>query len=306
AVTVGDVAATVQGSFLQPGQVGVYQVNIVIPAGLANGNQPVVLTVSGAASNTVTLPLGQPAADPAPSIAAAVSATGIPGSVQFNIQSGSWVSIYGSSLSDVTTDWTGQIVNGVLPTSLAGVSVSINGRAAFVYYVSPTQVNVQAPEAPPGPVQVVLTRRGVLSAPATAQLREHAPAFFHWGPAKYALTTRHPDNTYIGHPDLGAVFVAARPGNVLILWGTGFGPTVPQVPAGVVVSGAPVTATLPTVTVGGLPATVIGAALSPGLAGVYQVAIQLPDNVPAGDVEVRATIGGQQSPENVYLYVRRD
>jgi len=72
------------------------------------------------------------------------------------------------------------------------------------------------------------------------------------------------------------------------------------------VSGAPVTATLPTVTVGGLPATVIGAALSPGLAGVYQVAIQLPDNVPAGDVEVRATIGGQQSPENVYLYVRRD
>jgi uncharacterized protein (TIGR03437 family) len=58
-----------------------------------------------------------------------------------------------------------------------------------------------------------------------------------------------------------------------------------------------------TVTVGDVSATVIGAALSPGLAGVYQVAIQLPDSVPLRDVLLKATVGGVQTPDHVNIFV---
>jgi len=36
-------------------------------------------------------------------------------------------------------------VNNQMPTQLDGVSVTVHGRSAFVYYVSPTQVNILAP-----------------------------------------------------------------------------------------------------------------------------------------------------------------
>lgn len=56
-VTMGSMQATVSFSGLAPGFVGLYQINAVVPAGLAAGNQPVVVTVAGAASNSVLLPV---------------------------------------------------------------------------------------------------------------------------------------------------------------------------------------------------------------------------------------------------------
>ena len=64
------------------------------------------------------------------------------------IESGSWVTIKGTNLSNTNPGriWTSsEIVNGNLPTSLDNTSVSIDGNPAFVYYISPTQLNVQAP-----------------------------------------------------------------------------------------------------------------------------------------------------------------
>ncbi|MEO8028004.1 MAG: IPT/TIG domain-containing protein [Bryobacteraceae bacterium] len=299
-VTIGGQSATVIASVLAPGQVGVYQVNVQVPMSLADGTHAIVLTASGSASNSLTLPVS---AKPVPSVGGVVSATGIPGSVQPNVESGSWVAIYGTNLSDLTMDWTGKIVNGLLPTELGGVKVTIGGRAAYLYYVSPTQINVQAPEASLGDVQVVVNNNGRVSLPGTATVATHAPAFFQWGPTKYAIATRYPDNRFLGGPVLGPDFSAARPGDVVILWATGFGPTTPVLSAGSVVSVPAVTATSPTVAVGGQSVTVLGAAASVGLVGVYQVAIQLPANIPTGDVLVRSSIGGVQTPDNVYLYI---
>ena len=56
------------------------------------------------------------------------------------IQPGEWVSIYGTNLASSTVTW-----NGNFPTSLGGTSVTINGKAAYLSFVSPTQINVQAP-----------------------------------------------------------------------------------------------------------------------------------------------------------------
>ena len=53
------------------------------------------------------------------------------------------------------------------------------------------------------------------------------------------------------------------------------------------VSGAPVTVITPTVTVGGVSVPVVSSVLTTGTAGLYQVTIQLPANVPTGTVAVQ-------------------
>jgi uncharacterized protein (TIGR03437 family) len=62
---------------------------------------------------------------------------------------------------------------------------------------------------------------------------------------------------------------------------------------------------MPRVTVGGVDAELVGAALSPGIVGVYQIAIKVPASVVDGDNAVQATVGGVQTPTNVYLYVKK-
>ena len=75
------------------------------------------------------------------------------GSSKNTIQPGEWVSIYGANLASGTGVWKGDF-----PTSLAGTSVTINGRSAFLSFVSPGQINLQAPDdSATGPVSVVVT-----------------------------------------------------------------------------------------------------------------------------------------------------
>jgi uncharacterized protein (TIGR03437 family) len=93
---------------------------------------------------------------------------------------------------------------------------------------------------------------------------------------------------------------------VIILWGTGFGPTSPAVAAGIQVPADRTysTASPVTVTVGNAGAQVFGAALAPGYAGLYQIAIQIPNSTPDGDIAIKASIGGLQSPDNVFITVQ--
>jgi uncharacterized protein (TIGR03437 family) len=65
------------------------------------------------------------------------------------------------------------------------------------------------------------------------------------------------------------------------------------------------TSTAPEVTINNVPATVFGAALTPGNAGLYQIAIQVPVSLPDGEWPVRATIGGVSSPAGIVLAVRK-
>ena len=62
------------------------------------------------------------------------------------VASGAWTSIYGSNLAAATrTLASTDIVNNQLPTTLGGVGVQIDGKAAYPYFVSPSQINVLAP-----------------------------------------------------------------------------------------------------------------------------------------------------------------
>jgi uncharacterized protein (TIGR03437 family) len=216
------------------------------------------------------------------------------------IEAGSWAMIKGVNLATTTRVWqNSDFVNGTLPTSLDSVSVTIDGKPAFVYYISPTQINVQAPsDSAVGPVNVVVTNNGTASAPAPAQLQAAAPAFFLYPGTSYAIASRLP-----GYAEVGTPSAPAQPGDTLVVWGTGFGATTPPVAAGTVVSGAPAAVTAPTLTIGGATVPVISAILTTGSAGLYQITIQLPATVPTGAVAVQASVGGVSTPAGVTIFI---
>jgi uncharacterized protein (TIGR03437 family) len=208
--------------------------------------------------------------------------------------------IQGTGLSNTTRTWqSSDFVGPNLPVALDGVSVTIDGIPAFVEYLSPTQINVLAPsDSATGSVNVVVNNHGAYSAPVAAQLKSAAPAFFLSGATNYAAASRLPD-----YATVGTAASPAKPGDTIVLWGTGFGATTPAVTAGLTVSGAPVVTTTPTVALGGISVPVISAVMTTGSAGLYQITIQIPANAPTGALAVQASASGAQTPAGVSLFV---
>lgn len=225
-----------------------------------------------------------------PAVAAVVNGA----SFQPGIAPGSWFTVFGTNLASNSRPWRGdEIVDGALPTRLDGTQVTVNGQPAFVYYISPTQVNAQAPDTGTGPASVQVVVNGLASDTTTATVQTYSPAFFLRLGTNYVVATT---------PDF-ALVTKAKPGDILVLWGTGFGPTNPVIASGTVVTGAPVLTTNPTVLIGTQSADYLGGALSPGSAGLYQIAIRVPSSAPDGDLPVVAQIGGVTSPGGAILTV---
>jgi uncharacterized protein (TIGR03437 family) len=219
---------------------------------------------------------------------------------------GSFATIFGSNLSPVTDLWNNSIVNGALPATLDGVSVSVAGMPAYVSYVSPGQINFLAPDVGAGPVSVTVTTPAGTSAPYASSAITYQPAFF-LIPGNQPVAT-HLDFTLAAKNGTypGLTTVPAKPGETIILWGTGFGPTSPAAPTGMVVPSTQTysTATLPMINISTPPAQVYGAALAPGFAGLYQIAVQVPASIANGDWPVLATIGGVKSETGIVLTVQ--
>src|SRR5262249_46842999 len=156
---------------------------------------------------------------------------------------GCWVSIYGTSLAPATAVLsTSDLVNGVIPTTLGGVGVRINGKAAYMGYVSPTQLNVLAPaDSAAGSVAVTVTNPAGASAGVSTTLQAFLPG----------LSTV---NNYVRAEPAG-------PGELITLYGTGFGPTNSPLDTGLVFAGAYPMDNIVTVTIGGVAATVVFAGL---------------------------------------------
>jgi uncharacterized protein (TIGR03437 family) len=241
-----------------------------------------------------------------------IAANGVVNGASFQpgIAADSWVTILGTNLAPTTDNWGNSVINGTLPTGLDGVSVTMDGKFAYISYISPGQINVLAPDLSPGPVTVtVTTPNGAVSvSTVTASLYGlYGPAFFLW-PGNQAVATRTDFSPAAKSGSIaGAVTVPAKPGDTIILWGTGFGPTNPAAPVGVVVPLGQIytTATTPAVTINNVPAMVLSAVLAPGFAGLYQIAIQVPNTLTNGDWPIQASIGGVSSPSNVLLTVQQ-
>jgi uncharacterized protein (TIGR03437 family) len=284
---------------------------ITVTVGVA-ATAPAQLTnqasVSGGGANMASRALdltivGSPIAQPAPSIA-----TGgiVPvDSAVGTIQPGEWVSIYGANLASSTVVW-----NQSFPASLGGTSVTIDGKNAYLWYVSPGQINLQVPDdTTTGSVPVVVTTAGG-SATASVTLARVAPSFLvldgkhvtgiiprsdgsgAYGAGTYDIAG--PTGTSLGYPT-----VAAKAGDSVELFGTGFGPTNPVVPAGHPFSGAAATTNPVGLLIGSLSVTPSFAGLSG--AGLDQINLTIPAGLGAGDVPLVATVGGAQTPSYVVI-----
>jgi uncharacterized protein (TIGR03437 family) len=281
-------------------------IKFYVAANAANGNTNELGDKIYTASFTLTPSAG--GGGPRPTIR---SSDGVVNGASFTagIQAGSWVTIFGSDLAPTTRIWNAQteIVNGQLPTDLDGVKVNIGGKAAAVYFISPTQLNVQAPDdIGTGNVPVEVITRDGTSAAATAQARTAAPAFFMFDPEnRRYLAAVHADGTFLGKAGLFPTLTTrpARPGDVILLFGTAFGPTNPPIQSGRVFNGAAPLVTVPTVRIGNVPAQVQFAGLSG--AGLYQLNVVVPD-VPNGDQAVVAELpGGLSTQANSFITIQR-
>jgi uncharacterized protein (TIGR03437 family) len=209
------------------------------------------------------------------------------------IASGGFVSIVGTGFTNSSRSWTSSDFSGNnLPTALDGVSVTINGKPAYVEYISPTQINAIAPDDDAiGQVQVQVTTPQGPSYSGTTLKQKLSPAFFTYqsGTTTYVAAV-HLDGTLVG--PAGPSSRPAVPGEVIEIYGTGFGPTNPTSPTAQLVS-QPAPLNLPaTVTLGGVNAQVQWAGLVSS--GLYQLNVQIP-NVGAGDQPIQTSVSGFQS-----------
>jgi len=223
------------------------------------------------------------------------------------IQPGSWVSIYGANLASGATIW-----NGNFPTSLGGTSVTVDNKLAYLWYVSPTQINLQAPDdTAAGPVNVVVAT-GTGSASSTVTLAAYGPSFSLLDAKHVAgvIVTPNGSGAYGGGTyDLvgpsGAFSFNTRPvkaGETLILYGVGFGPTSPRVPAGQAFSGTAPTTSPVTITIGGVSASVAFSGITE--AGLYQFNLTVPAGTGSGDRALAATVNGVQTPPGPVVTVQ--
>ena len=213
-----------------------------VPQSIESGPSTLVVVANGIASVPISILVEPGINSSLPSIGPGGVVPA--GSAFTTIQPGEWVSIYGTNLANSTASWTGNF-----PTSLGGASVMIDGKPAYLSYVSPTQINLQVPgDAATGSVSVVVTTSNGV-ATSTVTLAQFAPSLFLLDGRHVAGIIPRSDGSgaYAGGSydilgptgsSLGYATVAAKAGDVVELYGTGFGPTSPPVVPGQVFSGA--------------------------------------------------------------------
>lgn len=209
------------------------------------------------------------------------------------------VSIFGTNLAwDTETLQAGDISGGVMPTTLANVEVYFEGWPAYLYYVSPLQINLLVPSSLlPGTFQFWVSRQGTSGPIVSVTLQNAAPAMFQT-PAG-AVIASHPDWSVVSSD------APAAAGEVITLWATGLGNTRPGLEDGVLPAGTQWLSQMDQFEVrinGGAldPTAILYAGVAPGFAGLYQVDVRLPDPLPANP-QIQVGLGGIMSPAGITL-----
>jgi uncharacterized protein (TIGR03437 family) len=220
-------------------------------------------------------------------------------SFQPGLASGAWISIKGSNLSTSTRLWqTSDFKGNQLPTALDSVTVTINGRSAYVYYISPSQINVLAPDDPAtGSVPVQVTTSQGASNIVQANKQAAAPALFSYSQMGGYYAIAQDPRTYsliapVGLFGAATPTLPAVPGETLILYATGLGAVASGQPAGQLVPAPSTLTNSLKVTIGSQTASVQFAGLIGS--GLYQLNLIVPD-LPPGDASVVLSVAGVQS-----------
>jgi uncharacterized protein (TIGR03437 family) len=258
-------------------------------------------SIFGAAGSPVAL-APDPLVTPTPTITLVANAEGGVATIAPN----TWVEILGSNLGptgDTRTWGNSDFVGGQLPTSLDGLSVTVNGVPAYVYYISPTQVNILTPpNAISGSVPVQVSDNGAISANFMVQAQAESPSFFVFGGGPYIAAT-HANGSYIGPTSLyPGLTTPAQPGETIVMYANGFGSTSSPVVSGAGTQSGTLSP-MPGITIGGVAATVTFAGLvSPG---EFQFNVVVPPSLANGDQPIMAMYSGLTTQAGTLITVQQ-
>jgi uncharacterized protein (TIGR03437 family) len=237
-----------------------------------------------------------------------VNTAGSPSSA--GIAQNTWVEIHGTCLVPGTTPASGVIWNsapsflqGQMPTSLNGISVTVNGKAAYIYFYcsassdpacATDQINVLTPLDPTlGNVEIVATSSGTSTPAFTAAMHTVVPSFLLFSAQGYIAAT-HLNFSLLGPATLyPGLSTPAAPGETIVAYAVGLGlPTTTLTPGSAIQTGP--LQSLPICVIGSYPAVVGFAGLiSPGL---YQLNITVPASAAAVDNPIVCRYGGSGTP----------
>ena len=218
--------------------------------------------------------------------APAVNTGGVVNGANFgagSVAPGSIISIFGTNFIGSATGAT----NTPLPMNLGGVTVSINGTPAPLFYVGPQQINAQVPfEVGAGSASLQVTTSAGTTSPVSFAVAQTAPQ----------LNTNSTGRAIVQNQDgsLNSPSNPAKVGSIVTAYFTGIGPVSATVTDG---AGSPyATSTLPnSATIGGVAAPVSYMGLSPTSVGLAQANVQIPASLGTSDYQLIITIGGVNS-----------
>ena len=301
---LGNLSSTDSGHAVT-GTVKLGMVTATIPAGALNGHaytiqitriEGGVTDVNGSMAPVRLSPVSSAigpisTSGPPPPV---VMPRGIVNSASFSatagISPGSIASLFGLNLAA-----TAKIGDSIPPsTSLAGTQVLLNGVPAPLFYVSPNQINFQAPVEISGTTaQALVISNGVSSLATSVQVAPVTPAIFTDGASGTGQAAALNENY-----SLNSARNSAAVGSTISIYATGLGPTNPPFATGQPGGTSPLnnTTEVPAVLIGGAPAKVLFSGLAPGFPGEYQVNAVIPAGTPPGPaVPLEIQIGGQRS-----------
>jgi uncharacterized protein (TIGR03437 family) len=247
-----------------------------------------------------------------------VNTAGSPASA--GIAQNTWIEIHGNNLVPATTAASGVIwssapsfAQGLLPTQLNGISVTVNGKSAYVYFFcsaatdpscASDQINVLTPlDSTVGGVPIIVTSGSTSSAPYTATMQTVVPSFLLFSAQGYIAATHLNNNgcaasglieCYVGPASLyPGDSVPAAPGETIVAYGVGFGlPATPLTPGSSTQTGP--LPSLPSCKIGGSPAVLeFAGVISPGL---YQFNITVPSDAPGTNDSISCIYSSATTP----------
>jgi uncharacterized protein (TIGR03437 family) len=258
------------------------QISGAVPAQFLTAARALAITArrDGLVSNALTFTVS--AVDAAPAVAenAIVNAA----SYKPQIAPGSLISIFGTGLA--AGEESAKLMP--LPLTLQGAKVLVNGQAAPLLYVSPTQINAQAPyETPDGPAMLEVRSAGKSSGMVSFTVSPAAPGVLYVADTNHAIAQNYSDWS------LNQPSQPAKPGDWVVVYLTGLGATNEKLETGAPAPADRVLRPLApaTVTLGGQSVANLAIGLVPGFVGLGQLNLQIPD-VAAGEQPLEVRLGG--------------
>jgi uncharacterized protein (TIGR03437 family) len=283
----------------------------VLPKGTRRVRIEVDFPANGSLADNIAFTLAGPGGPPVITPGGIVSAGAFGGFSA--IAPGSWIEIYGFNLAGSTRNWSGDdFHNNVGPTTLGDVtSVSIGGKPAFIDFVSPGQVNALVPsDAPTGPTLITLGNASGKTDNYGIYVNQTQPGFL--APVSFAINNRQfvaailPDGSFAlpANAITGVLSRPAKPGEVLTIYGVGFGPVTGGFTAGTIVTAQNALTAQFQVTFGAnTNATVTYDGLAPSFTGLYQFNVTVPNIAANNAMPLSFTLGGVKGVQSLFIAV---